>query len=63
MEFYYTNVTITYYGKVQLYKEDKVQRETKGGKSEDFIVKTGLRKGDPLSMILFNMVLEKTIKT
>ena len=36
---------------------------TKGGKSEDFILKTGLRQGDPLSTIPFNTVLERTIRS
>ena len=36
---------------------------TRGGKAKDFIVRTELRQGDPLSAILLNMVLEKTIRS
>ena len=36
---------------------------TRAGKSEDFFARTGLRQGDPLSTMLFNMVLEKTIRS
>ena len=41
-------------------KKTRCKVRTKGGKSEDFIVRTGLRQGDPT--ILFNMVPEKTIR-
>lgn len=30
--------------------------------SEDFVIRTGLRQGDPLSTLLFNMILEKIIR-
>ena len=36
---------------------------TRAGKSEDFFVRTGLRQEDPFSTILFNVVLEKTIRS
>ena len=44
-------------------KKTKCNVRTKEGKSEDVFVKTGLRQEDPLSTILFNVVLEKTIRS
>ena len=41
-------------------KKTRCNVRTKGGKLENFIVKTGLPQEDPFSTILFNMVLEKT---
>ena len=43
-------------------KKTMYKERTRGGKSEDFIVKTGIRQGDPLSTILFNMVPGKDDK-
>ena len=44
-------------------KKTRCNVTTKEGKSEDIILKTGLRQEDLLSTILFNMVLERTIRS
>ena len=48
---------------VMTIKKTRCNVRTRGGKSDDFIVRTRLRQGDPLSTILFNVVLEETIRS
>jgi Reverse transcriptase (RNA-dependent DNA polymerase) len=43
-------------------KNSKGNVRVRGEETEDFEIGTGLRQGDPLSTLLFNMILEKVLR-